>query len=293
MTLPELTFCIWEGDPLEYFTFRDMNRITYNANILAREAGVTQVQFVEADRTQQFRYDEMQKVETLTGAIALNVGVSVQTFTEWGPGRALNYEDFERVESNLYTIYRAMGGIGDRIDSGKYKRVVTATLFPDEWTGSPPHIDVDVPMARTTSELFAFVSNDADVEERIAEMEARFSVAILSDRVLRITATGIVPKIIIPIRIALGGLSTIETKTLSTAWSGSGPWTQDVSLSATPANVVVGMPSGITAQQSEDFARAGIHASTIDGTTLTIRAIFEKPTRQIPIGIFYNTESVV
>lgn len=293
MTLPELTFCIWDGDPTEFFTFKDMNRITYNANIVAREAGVTQVEFVEADRAQQFRYDEMQKVEVLTGTVALQLGLSIQTFTNWGPGRALTYTDFERVESNLYACYQAMGGIGDRIESGKHKRVVTATLFPDEWTGSPPRIDIDLPMARTTSELFAFVDHRASVEERVAEMEARLSVSLLSDRVLRVTATGIVPKIMLPIRIALGGMSTIENKTLSTTWTGSGPWTQDVTLSATPANVVVGMPEGITAEQSEAFASAGLHASAINGTTLTIRAIFEKPTVQIPIGIYYDTASVV
>ena len=293
MTLPELTFCIWDGDPLEFFTYRDMNRIEYNANIIAREAGVTQVEFVEADRTQQFRYDEMQKLETLTGSIALTLGLALSVYTEWGPGRALNYQDFERVESNLYACYQALGGVGDRIIAGRFKRIVSATIFPDSWAGSPPYVNFDIPMAHATSELFAFVPHTATVEQRVAEMEGRLAVSYVSDRLLRITATGIKPKCIMPIKIALGGLTTIENKTLSTTWEGNGPWTQTVSLTETPDNVVIGMPEGITPAQSEEFASAGLHASAISGTTVTIRAILKKPTIQIPIGIYYSTSSVV
>ena len=291
--LSELTFYIWDGDGAEFFTYRDMNRIEYNVNILAREAGVSTVQFVEADRTQQFRYDEIQKVEDLTHLIALQIGVSLPTVVDWSPGKVMDYRDFERVESQMFAVYQAMGGEGQRIDAGQHKVVVSSTLFPDAWTGNPPHIDFDVPIARTTAELFAFVPHTATVEQRIAEMEGRLIVSLLSDRVLRITATGTVPKCILPIRIALGGLSTIENKTLSTTWEGSGPWTQNVSLTATPANIVMGMAEGMTSAQSEEYASAGLHVSAVNGSTVTVRAIFKKPTIQIPVGLLYSETSVV
>lgn len=294
MTIPELTFCLWDGDPDEHFRWIDMNRLTYNANILARESNVTQVQFVEADRSQQFRYDEVQKLEDLTVAIALQLGVSIEPIRTWSAGITLDYRDFERIESNLYACYVNLGGIGERIPAGKFKRIVNATLFPDSWTGSPAHIDLDIPMAQSDAELIAFVPHMADVEQRVNEMEARMVASLLTDRMMRITATGVVPNVQIPIRIALGGLSVIENKTLASSdWSGSGPWTQTITLSESPDNVMIGMAEGMTQAQSKEFAECGIHASAIDGTSVTVRAIFKQPTIDIPIGAYYSTASVV
>lgn len=293
MTLPELTFCAWDGDAEERFTFRDMNRIEYNANIVAREAGVTQVEFVEATRSQQFRYDEAQKVEDLIQAIAFHLGVNATAPRTWTPGGSLSYVDFERLEANLFASYQALGGIGNRIPAGRYKVIVSATLFPDSWVGTVPHIDLDLPMAFGEAELFAFVPHTVTLAQRIEEMEARMTTAIVSSRVMRITATGTVPKNPLPIRIALGGLPMIENKTLTTDWTGDGPWTQDITLTDTPDNVVVGMAEGMTSEQTAAYANAGIHVSAISGTTVTIRATFERPTIAIPIGVMYSTGSVV
>jgi len=294
MTLPELTFCLWDGDPDEHFRWIDMNRLTYNADIIAREAGVTRVQFVPADRAQQFRYDEVQKLEDLIAAIALHIGVPIEQIRSWSAGIRVDYRDFERIESNLYACYLALGGVGERIPAGKFKRIVNATLFPDRWASTPPSIDLDVPMAGTSSELVVFVPHTASMEQRLAEMEARMVGSLVSDKVMRITATGVTPRIQIPIRIALGGLTMIENKTLaSTDWAGDGPWTQTVTLSESPDNVMVGMAEGMTSEQTKAFAEAGLHASAIDGTSVTIRAIFKQPTVNIPIGIYYSTASVV
>lgn len=294
MALPQLMFKIWDGDPNERFTFRDMNRLGYNANIIAREAGVTQVTFIEADRTQQFRYDEVQKLENLTEAIAQQIGQVLTIERNWGPMRGITFRDFERIESNLYACYQRLGGSGDRIPDNKRLIIVSATLFPDSWTGSQPYIDLDVPMIHPTSEVFVFVPYYATEDERLEEQKARLTASIISDRKLRVRATGILPRIKIPIKIALGGLSMNEKKTLTVAgWSGNGPWTQDVTLSSTPEHVVVGMSEDTSEAESKAYAKAGIHASGVNGTTLTIRAIFEKPSVAIPIGIIYSTESVI
>ena len=292
--LPELTFCTWDGDPAEHFRWIDWNRLTYNADMVAREAGVTQVQFITADRTQQFRLDEAQKLEDLTAAIALQLGVAVEDARLWSPGIVLDYRDFERMEANLFACYQALGGVGERITAGRFKRIVAATLFPDHWSGSPPSMLLDVPMAHTDAELVAFVPHTATVEQRIAEMEARLVMSSVSDRVMRVTATGVAPRVQIPIRIALDGMDMIENITLSSSgWSGDGPWTQTITLTESPEHVLVGMAAGMSQAQTKAFAEAGIHASAVNGQTVTVRAVFAKPTVDLPIGIYYATGSVI
>jgi len=294
MTLDtELTFCIWDGDADERFRHMDMNRIEYNANKLAKECGVTQVPFIEVTRDQQFRYDEVQRLESLITAIASRIGVSIEPSRQWAPGTPLSYIDIERMELSLYSCYVALGGIGERITAGRFRPVVAGTLFASSWTGSPPSITLDVPMAHGDRDVIAYVPHTATIEQRMAEMEARLTLSAVSDRVLRITATGTKPRINIPIRISLGGISMIETKTLGTGWSGSGPWTQDVTLEDEPENVLVGLAEGTTSEQSRAYIEAGIHVSAVNGNTVTIRALFEKPTVSIPVGIMYSTSSVI
>lgn len=294
MALPQLMFKMWDGDDNERFTFRDMNRLTYNANIIAREANVTEAQFIEADRSQQFRYDEVQKLENLTDAIALTVGLVVGTERNWMPMRSVSYKDFERIESNLYAVYKRLGGIGDRIADNKRLVTVSATLFPNAWTGSPPHIDLTVPFVHAGRDVMAFVPHTATLEQRTVEHKARLSAAITADRTLRITANGMLPRVQLPIKITIGGMNTIEDKTLSAnSWSGTGPWTQNVSVQSTPDNIVIGMASGITAEQAKAYAKAGIHISAVDGSTITVRALYEAPEVDIPVAVLYSTSSVV
>ena len=63
MVLPELMFKIWDGDANERFTFRDMNRVEYNANMIAGELGLSEVEFMENTHRGQFRYDEANALE--------------------------------------------------------------------------------------------------------------------------------------------------------------------------------------------------------------------------------------
>ena len=291
--LPELTFCYWDGDPDERFTPRDMNRIAYNVNMVAREADISEETFIECARDQQFRYDEAQKVESLTYSIASSLGITVG-IRSWSYGGPLSWTDFERMESNLFQCYQALGGVGERIPANRYKRVVSATLFPDAWAGTPPHIDLDVPMAHNDSELVMFVPHTATLEQRMAEINGRIVIEPLTDRMVRVRFTGARPKVMIPVRIARGGLTTIENRTLDKdEWTGSGPWTQSVTVSSAPENVMAGMSDTMTNAQSKEYAKAGIYVSAVNGTTVTLTALFVEPTIDIPIGIYYDTGSVV
>jgi len=294
MTLPQLMFKIWDGDDNERFTFRDMNRLTFNANQIAAEAGVTTVEFVEADRSQQFRYDEVQKLENLTDSIAMTLGLSIIIEGNWRPMRSITFRDFERIESNLYACYQALGGVGDRIPDNKRLITVSAVLFPDAWSGSPAHIDLTVPFVHTNREVMVFVPYYADEEQRMAEYKARMSASIYADRTLRITANGSTPRVAIPIKITLGGLETIKDDiTLSKdSWTGDGPWIQTFSLPEAPENVIIGLPSGVSADAAKAYAEAVIHASAVSGSTVTVRALYSKPTENIPIAVLYSTTEV-
>lgn len=298
MTLPQLMFKTWDGDANERFTFNDMNRLGYNANIVAREAGVTQVTFVEVTRASQFRYDEMQKLEDLISSIALTLGVSITEASAWAAGDSLTYADFERVEANLFACYQAIGGIGDRIEDNKYLISVQHIISPDEWSSYPYTVNIDVPMLNGSAEAVVYVPHTATIPQRVAEQEARMVASVVSDRIISVVATGMKPEIEIPLRITLGGFSMIETHTLSASGWGSsstGPWTQDITLADTPQSALVGMAGTITSEQSDAYVKAGLHVSAVDADskTVTVRAIYSKPSVAIPVSVMYSTTEVV
>lgn len=294
MTLPQLMVKIWDGDDAEFFTFMDMNRCEYNMNILAREAGVPGVSFLETTHASQFRWDEAQKLENLIFDVAQAVGVSVTIETAWATNRILSFADFERWEANTWAIYQAMGGVGERIPSDKRLITVSATLFADAWQGSGPYwIDLDVPSVYPDLDAVVYVDHRADLVQRMTEINSMLRPETISDRKVRIHALSIKPTVNIPIRISMGGLQMQEVLNLPAAsWQGTGPWTQTVTLSQVPADAVLGVHEGMTDAQVEAMTFASISAAGINGTSLTVRAIFEKPTIDIPIGILYNTTTV-
>ena len=102
MTLPELMSKIWDGDDAEYFTFIDMNRVEYNANICAKYAGVGTADFLVTTREGQFRYDEAQKLENLIRAIGAKLGVcqcaSYNGILKWCNSYRLRRRTLDRVE---------------------------------------------------------------------------------------------------------------------------------------------------------------------------------------------------
>ena len=294
MTLPQLMVKVWDGDPAEFFTYLDMRRVEYNANICAREAGVEQVAFDDVDRASQFDYSEAQKLEDLELATAQALGLTITIESSWSYNRTLSYVDFERWEANLWTIYQALGGVGERIPADKRLVTVSATLFADAWQGTGPyHIDLDVPSVYSTTEALAFVHHSASVEQRAAEYNAMLVAKTLSDRRVRVWALSIRPRVNIPIRIAMGGLQMQSVITLpATGWQGTGPWTQTVTMPQAVTDAVIGVHEGMTDAQVEAMTEASISASAVSGTSLTVRAIYAKPEIDLPVGIMYDVAEV-
>jgi len=295
MGLPELTFKEWEGDPNEYFRWIDMNRLTYNANIIAREAGVSQVQFVEADRTQQFRFDEVQKLENLTKSIALILGVPISIESQWYAGRSLTYHDFERIESNLYACYRAMGGVGERLPTEKFRIIVTATLFKGDWAAqSPSYQDIDVPFYHDGADAMVWIDYHANDEQRYWAIVARLKTEVLADRKIRVWALGATPRADIPMRIKRGVLDMNETINLTASgWSGNGPWTQNVSISSPASDAILGVWEGMTDEAVNQFVEGMIFPSAINGSTVTIRCIGTKPTIDLNPKLMWNEQETI
>jgi len=295
MGLPELTFKIWEGDSNEYFRPIDMNRISYNVNILAREAGVSQLQFIEADRTQQFRYDEIQKVETLTKAVANKLGLSISIENAWNTSRSLSYVDFERIEANMYRCYQAMGGLGERLPTEKFRIIVTAMLFANEWSStSPAYQDIDVPFYHGDAEAMAWISHKATDEQRFYEIVGRLRTKNITDRKIRVWALGRTPRVDIPMRIKRGILDMNETISLPAAsWSGDGPFTQNVTISSAASDAILGVWEGMTDEAVNQFVEGILFPSAINGTTVTIRCIGTKPTIDLNPKLMWNESETV
>ena len=279
MTLPELMSKIWDGDDAEYFTFIDMNRVEYNANICAKYAGVGTADFLVTTREGQFRYDEAQKLENLIKAIGAKLGVSVSTESNWSYNRTVSYVDFERWESNIWNLYTALGGIGNRIQAGKILVTYSSTLFASEWQGTGPYyMDLEMPAVYPDTEALFYVSHLASVDARMAEYNAVLRATVPSDRVLRVYALGLKPTVDIPIKISLGGLTMYTELNISaSSWTGSGPFTTTVSLSEVPVNATLGVWEGMTDAAVEAMTNGIISVSSISGTKVTIRCLGDKP----------------
>lgn len=293
MTLPELMSKIWDGDDAEYFTHIDMNRVEYNANIIAKEIGIDQVAFIETTRADQFRYDEANKLESLIRSMASAVGVSVDTDTAWSYNRSISYVDFERWESGLWTIYKRLGGVGERIQAGKVLANYHSTLFPDMWRGSGPYyIDLTMPAVHLDTEAMVFVTHTANVDQRQAEYNARLRAVHNGDRAVRIYSLNLRPAVSIPITMAIGGLQMHqEIKLAASGWSGSGPWAQVVTIPTEATEAVIGQWEGMTDNAVEQMASAIIFVSKISGNSVTVTAMGEKPTSDINPILLYDVFS--
>ena len=278
-TIPELMSKIWDGDDAEYFTFIDMNRVEYNANLCAKYAGVGTADFLVTTREGQFRYDEAQKLENLIATVASKLGVSVSIESNWGYNRTVSYVDFERWESNIWAIYTALGGVGNRIPAGTVLETYSATLFASEWKGSGPYYnDIDMPAVYPDVEALFYVSHTASVEARMAEYNGVFRPSIPADRVLRVYAIGECPKVDVPIRLSLGGLSMYtEIKINANDWAGSGPYTVNVTLPSSASNAVLGVWEGMSNEAVEVMTNGIISVSEINGTSIKLRCLGDKP----------------
>lgn len=294
MTLPQLMVKTWTGTSGEFFTFRDMNRVEYNANVCAREAGVAQVTFQEVTRASQFRYDEAQKLEDLLKATAQAKGLSIDTETAWSYNRTVSYADFERWESNLWTIYQSLGGVGERIPSDKVLVNYHSVLFANAWQGTGPyHIDLDMPGIYADTEAMVFVTHTATVQQRMAEYNAVLRTEVQGDRRVRFRALSLCPKVDIPVTVAIGGLQMIHTVHLpASGWTGIGPWTQTVTLPSAVTEAVIGPWEGMSDSAVEQMMEGMLHVSSISGQTATIRVIGKRPTVDLNPALLYDTTNI-
>ncbi|MBE6524497.1 MAG: hypothetical protein E7Z65_06470 [Thermoplasmata archaeon] len=278
----------------EFFTFMDMNRCEYNANIIAEEAGVPTVQFIETTHASQFRYDEAQKLEDLTKAIADRIGLSIGIENSWTVGRRISYLDFERWESNLFACYKTLGGVGERVESHQFVITAHATLFADGWQGTGPYYyDLTMPAVHPGRDAIVYVDHNATPIQRMAEVNAILRPVILADRRVRIYALSLKPRVNIPIKLTVGSMQMSETITLGTSWSGSGPWKQTVTLQHEVADAIVGTCEETTDAMAEEITKCGICVSGLDGTSLELTALFACPEHTLKLGAVYNESEVV
>lgn len=282
---------IWDGDPRERFRHRDMNRICHNLNIIAKACGVEGASFPEVTEADQFDYGYAQVIEEVASDCAEALGMDLSIGSIWGTGRSLSYIDFERWESGMFALYSELGGIGERIPAGKRRVTYSATLFNEDWQGTGPwYQEIHMPALSTDTEAVAFVPHTATAVQRASEAAALMRVEIISDRQVRITATGRRPRTNIPLRVALGGLDMQEIKTLNASgWTGSGPWYNSITLSENVVDAVIGVHQGMTDAQVQAFGAAGIAPSAVSGNTVTLRAIYSKPSIDLPVGVMYDT----
>ena len=294
MTLPELMFKIWDGDANERFTFRDMNRVEYNANMIAGELGLSEVEFMENTHRGQFRYDEANVLEALIKEEGVLCGLNLNMETAWNYNRTITYNDFERWESSLFKCYQILGGVGDRIPADRFLHTVNATLFCDDWKGAGPYyIDLDMPSIYPGAEAIAFVSEVATVGQRAAEYNALLQAVYAGDRRIRVYAHSIKPRENIPVKVTTRSFEMYKSFTLTAAgWQGSGPWTQTVDIGQTVANAVIGSDERNSAEQVQAFAEAIIGVSAISGSMVTVRAIGTKPATDVYATIMWSGSNI-
>ena len=75
-------------------------------------------------------------------------------------------------------------------------------------------------------------------------------------------------------------------------WAGSGPWTQTVTLQEPDAvaDAVIGLCESSSAAMVTEALQCGLYVSGINGTMLTITALFRKPTIALTLGALVNEE---
>jgi hypothetical protein len=117
----QLTFCIWDGDADERFTFNDMNRILSNLNTMGAEFDppISVTGYAAVTRQSPFSINMANDIEEATYAMADALGVTPpRVRRQWTAGGPVSYVDFDRVEVNLWFVYKMMGGEGGRVPAG-------------------------------------------------------------------------------------------------------------------------------------------------------------------------------
>lgn len=289
--IPPMYIKTWKGSAAERFKHTDMARIENNINKLAELSGVPTVSYKSKTEASQFDYSEYQKAEDEVQAIADKRGVPVNMETMWSYGRTVNYADFERLEREFYKVYRAAGGQSERVAWDEYPLFIGWILKADGWQGNGPYTyTVKSDFIRRDLDMIAYIPDGSSNEEQAAAVNAVLTAECDKFGEIKITALSVKPKIDIKIKVIMRVFKMNETKTLSSAgWQGSGPWTQDITVSKNVASGIITPAEGMTEAQAKAFAAAGLSISATNGRTVTIRALFSKPNINLNVLLLYES----
>lgn len=291
--IPPMLIRYWKGGDAERFKHTDMARIEANINKLAELSDVPTVNYTPKTRASQFNYSEYQKAEDEVKAIADKRNVPVSMETMWGKGRTVNYADFERLEREFYKVYRTAGGRSERIGWDEDILFIDWLISPDDWQGGGPFTcSLDSDFVKRSDDMVAYIPEGVSDESAADAANAVLTVSCERDGRVDITALSLKPTHDIHIRVTTRVFKMNETKTLSsTGWQGSGPWTQSITLTDNIASGIITPAEGMTSQQAQAYANAGISISETNGRTVKIRALFEKPNINLNVIVLYeNTQ---
>lgn len=286
---PMMVFKEWTGSAAERFKHTDMARISQNTKSLADMVSVSYSPFSPA-RADIFDYGRQNTLEQAIKDICSKVGISAPMEVNWSYGRAVSYADFDRVENYLHQAYRKLNGEGGRIPWNKDRKFDMFTLYADNWTGGGPYYyTLPTSYGASYDEGIVFVRSEATMAQRFAEYNAIITVKSSASSVV-LQANGIKPKENIPIIITRGQPTMKETIELQEdAWTGTGPWYQDLTVSNNVANGIVTIAENTSDSRALDFTQCGISVSAVNGNTVTFRAVLKQPVYDLPLLLIYET----
>lgn len=166
------------------------------------------------------------------------------------------------------------------VDVGEYTIPATA------WKGTGPYYaDMSIPLAGR-EELIAYVADFATLEQRAAEYNALIQAKEGGTGVIRFWAVSVKPKVSIPVKVITGMFSNTDVVNIQPGqWQGSGPWTCSLNLEHEVRTATCAMPDGLTTEQARTFIDAGLHVAGVSGNSVTLRAMLERPSMDIRVGI--------
>jgi len=280
----------WFGRGYERFTHHDMNRVNSNAKELFAffaPSGVPNLR-TNYTRADQFDYQDFQALELAIKAMGGYIGQIFAVEEAWGYNRTVSWVDFERVEAYLYMIYVNRGGTNPRQTVPDW---MFFTLYAKKWEGTGPyHQILDAETAEEYTAV-AFCDPLATVQAFADHINAVLKVVNPPDERISIVAYGIKPTEDIPIIIKKGVFKMQARVNLpASAWVGSGPWTQSVSVAGLSVNSIgiVGAGQQQTVDQFLAFRDASMRLSAVGTNTATVQVVGDKPTIDISIVVAWE-----
>ena len=156
------------------------------------------------------------------------------------------------------------------------------------WTGTGPY-QMDLVVDDTIvpgSDCIVYGDHEMSLPARVSEYNAILRASIPEAGRVRLRALSVKPTTDLGIRIINGVFPLMQSVSVpASAWSGDGPWTAQVQLSRSISSAAVGVTSDAGVVQAESQMAAGIHVSGVDGNTLTLRSMFERPTSDLVVGV--------